>query len=223
MSSVDLTLGLLGLALTVMIFSYVLGDNLFFRIGLYVLVGVSAGYTAAVLITRVLIPLLVQPLGKPGTPAFFWTLVPVALCVLLALMLIPRALQAGKFPLAFLSGVLAALALVGISRGTLAPQLLAVVDRFDPRLLTRNASVDWRQLVEAVAMLVGVVTVLFYFHHHGRDKQSAVEPMITSLSSIGQIFIGIFLGALFVGLYSTALIALISRLEWIGDFISHLF
>jgi hypothetical protein len=90
-------------------------------------------------------------------------------------------------------------------------------------LLTRNASVDWRQLIEAVAMLVGVVTVLFYFHHHGREKQSAVEPMITSLSSIGQIFIGIFLGALFVGLYSTALIALISRLEWIGDFISRLF
>jgi hypothetical protein len=39
MNPMDVVLGVIGIALSVMIFSYLLGDNFFFRVALYVLVG----------------------------------------------------------------------------------------------------------------------------------------------------------------------------------------
>jgi hypothetical protein len=48
-----------------------------------------------------------------------------------------------------------------------------------------------------------------------------VRPVfLEGIGSIGQIFIGITFGALFVGLFSSALIALISSLSEIIDFIT---
>ncbi len=218
----DLALGLVGVALTIMIFSYILGDNLFFRVGLYVLIGVAAGFSAAVVITKVIIPLLYVPLRTPGTPAFYWALVPLVLCALLALMLSPRLSQAGKIPLAFLSGVLAALALFGVSRGTLAPQLLATIGRFSPALLMQASQINWAGVIEGVLILLGVIATLFFFHHRQQVKQVGGGSLLDGMSSVGQIFMGITFGALFIGLYMTALVALISQLNWVKDFITSL-
>ena len=62
MNALDVIIGLIGFALTLMVFSYLLGDNFFFRAALYLLVGVSSGYIAAVLITKVILPLLIAPI-----------------------------------------------------------------------------------------------------------------------------------------------------------------
>jgi hypothetical protein len=87
MNPMDIVLGVIGIALSVMIFSYLLGDNFFFRAALYILVGVSSGYAAAVLVTKVILPRLVEPLSRNGTDAFWLGLVPFVLCVLLVLSL----------------------------------------------------------------------------------------------------------------------------------------
>ncbi|MFZ3069888.1 MAG: hypothetical protein WA110_02030 [Anaerolineaceae bacterium] len=225
MNSLDIALGFIGIVLTVLVFSYILGDNFFFRIALYVLVGVSTGYTAAVLIFKVIIPRLITPLQQVGTPAFLLSLVPLILCVLLILMLIPRTVKAGTLPLAFLVGIIAAISIAGISRGTLAPQLLSIVNRFSPTLLQQGTQPDWAKIVEAVAILLGVVAVLFFFQHQTSRKASdgSRGGLIEGLSSVGQIFIGITFGMLFVGFYSTALTALISRITWVKDFLIQLF
>jgi hypothetical protein len=73
-------------------------------VALYILVGVSAGYGAAVLLLKVIIPRLIEPLKESGTDAFWLGLVPLALCLLLALMLVPRTVRAGTLPLSFLVG-----------------------------------------------------------------------------------------------------------------------
>ncbi|MGV8049867.1 MAG: hypothetical protein AB2L21_05890 [Anaerolineaceae bacterium] len=225
MTSLDILLGIVGIVLTVMIFSYLLGDNFFFRIALYILIGVSIGYTAAVLIIRVIIPYLVKPLQGASTPVFLISLVPLVLCVLLMFMIIPRTAQAGRLPMAFLVGMLAALAIAGISRGTLAPQLLSIVNRFSPALLQQGDQADWAKIVEAVTMVLGVIAVLFFFHH--RTSKNAADGsrggFVEGLSGVGQVFIGITFGMLFVGFYSTALVALISRLTSIQDFLVRLF
>ena len=221
MNPMDVVLGVIGIALSVMIFSYLLGDNFFFRVALYVLVGVSSGYAAAVLVTKVILPRLIQPLKQSGTDAFWLGLVPLVLCLLLTLMLIPRLVKAGTLPLAFLAGAGAAIAIAGISRGTLAPQLLAVVNRFSPELLQKNSGVDWGGIVEALFILLGVVSVLFYFHHRLSRKSAGTQRplLVEGISSVGQIFLGISLGMLFVGFYSAALTALIARMLWLKEFI----
>ncbi len=221
MNPMDVVLGVIGIALSVMIFSYLLGDNFFFRVALYVLVGVSSGYAAAVLVTKVILPRLIEPLKQSGTDAFWLGLVPLVLCMLLTLILIPRLVKAGTLPLAFLAGAGAAIAIAGISRGTLAPQLLAVVNRFSPELLQKNSGVDWGGIVEALFILLGVVSVLFYFHHRLSRKSAGTQRplLVEGVSSVGQIFLGISLGMLFVGFYSAALTALIARMLWLKEFI----
>ena len=221
MNPMDIVLGAIGVALSVMIFSYLLGDNFFFRLALYILVGVSSGYAAAVLITKVILPRLVEPLKQTGTAVFWLGLVPLGLCLLLILMLIPRTAKAGTLPLAFLAGAGAAISIAGIARGTLAPQLLAVVNRFSPELLRENAGADWGGIVEAVFILLGVISVLFYFHHHQRSTSAGAQrPLfVEGLSNVGQIFLGISFGMLFVGFYSAALNALIARMLWLKEFI----
>ena len=221
MNALDVIIGLIGFALTLMVFSYLLGDNFFFRAALYLLVGVSSGYIAAVLITKVILPLLIAPIQAHNGQLTLLTVVPLLLCLLLVLMLFPRTVSAGKLPLAFLVGVMAAMTIAGVSRGTLAPQLLSIVNRFSPSLVQISGQPAWGQILEAVFILLGVVAVLFTFHHrtHRKDDAEARSGLVEGLSSIGQVFIGITFGMLFVGFYTTALTALIAQLGTLKDFI----
>jgi len=222
MSPSELFTLIIGVALTVMVFSYILGDRLFFGIATHILIGVSAGFLALVVIQKIILPYLVKPLANVTDPGFLLALVPLALSILLVLMLFRRGTQAGAIPLAFLGGVLAALAIIGATRGTLAPQILSMIGRFEPGKLMHEAQPQWSAIVEALMILLGVISVLFAFHHRGQAKAGeVVRPIfLQGIGSIGQIFIGITFGALFVGLFSTALIALISSLSDIIYFIT---
>ncbi len=222
MSPSELFTLIIGVALTVMVFSYILGDRLFFGIATHILIGVSAGFLALVVIQKIILPYLVTPLANVTDPGFLLALVPLALSILLVMMLFRRGTQAGAIPLAFLGGVLAALAIIGVTRGTLAPQILSMIGRFEPGKLMHEAQPQWSAIVEALMILLGVISVLFAFHHRGQAKAGeVVRPIfLQGIGSIGQIFIGITFGALFVGLFSTALIALISSLSDIIYFIT---
>ena len=58
----DLVTGLLSFLLTLMILSYLVGDNPAFRVAVYIFVGVSAGYAAAVAWWQVIYPKVLLPL-----------------------------------------------------------------------------------------------------------------------------------------------------------------
>ena len=55
MPKLDLLLMFAGVVLSLIVFSYLLGDKLFFGISMYLLVGVTTGYAAVVLLKRVLL------------------------------------------------------------------------------------------------------------------------------------------------------------------------
>ena len=222
MSPSELFMLIISVALTVMVFSYILGDRLFFGIATHILIGVSAGFLALVVIQKVILPYLFTPLADPANPGFLLALVPLVLSILLVLMIFRRGTQAGAIPLAFLGGVLAALAIIGVTRGTLAPQILSMLGRFEPGKLMHEAQPQWTAILEALMILLGVISVLFVFHHRGQSKAgNVIRPVfLEGIGSIGQIFIGITFGALFVGLFSSALLALISSLTEIIRFIT---
>ena len=220
MSGADLVLGIVGLALTLMVFSYILKDNVCFGIALYLLVGVSSGYATLLIIRSVILPMLVSPLLKPGTQSFYLALVPLILSVLFVFMLFKRGSRMGRIPLAFLVGVMVAMALFGVSRGTLAPQLLSVFQYFSPGVVAGHSTIRWWGLLEAIAIFLGVVAVLAFFQERQRKMFGKTESsvVLTGMSKLGQVFLGITFGALFVGLLSSALIALIGNLTTIVDF-----
>ncbi len=48
--------------LTILVLSYILGDNPLFRAVTYIFIGVSAGYVAVLLINQIQLPRLVDPM-----------------------------------------------------------------------------------------------------------------------------------------------------------------
>lgn len=215
----ELVAGVLGLLLTIMVFSYLAGDKFFFRLAMNLLIGVGAGYAAALIIQLVIIPHLVKPLLTGSGNVFYLSL---AMCAFIALLLTAffgRFRQVARLPLAFLIGLIAAVSIFGLARGSLAPQLLAIVNRFSPELLYKESLPDWLALVKAAAMLIGVIAVLLYFDHRvGRGQANSNLPLLSENTiGVGRIFIGISFGAIFAGVFATALVALLGRIAWIGN------
>jgi hypothetical protein len=70
---------------------------------------------------------------------------------------------------------------------------------------------------------------LSYFHFGRRFKHvpgssNAARPrFIEAISKIGQVFIGVALGAVFAGIFSSALMAMIDRVWFIGQWIIYWF
>ncbi len=218
----------IGFLLTVMVLSYLIGDNLFFRLAAYLFIGLTAGYLTVLLVNRVLLPHMVLPLISGSGPERWWLLVPLVLSLLLLIGQIPRLSLASRIPLAFLAGISAAIAIGGAVFGTLIPQAKVVIGAFDPAVIYKASEGVWLRILDAVVMLLGVIGTLSYFHfgrklRPGKAEDDTKRPLaLQGMSKVGEIFIGITLGAVFAGVFSTALLALIDRLIAIGDIVTQL-
>jgi len=225
----DLMWSVVGFLLTVMILSYLIGDNIFFRIAAHIFVGISAGYLTLLLFNQILWPYLVQPLLSWAWIEKIWLIVPLVLILLLVIAQFPRFAGLGSIPLAYLAGLSAAVAIGGALFGTLIPQSRAIIETFNPANWYEEPQLASFRIIEAVIMLLGTLGTLAYFHFgRKRNPESEVEerdrPLIfEAWSKVGQVFIGITLGAVFAGLFSSALMALIDRIFAISETISILF
>ena len=214
---IEIISGLVGLILTLMVFSYLIGDNPLFRIAVYLFIGVASGYAATVVWHYVLFPKLSQALDTLNP----FAIIPLILGLSLLTKLFPRVSWVGSFAMAVLVGVAAAAAVGGALIGTLLPQAQAAIDGFDFRSAGSgpNALI---QLVEGGVMLLGTVFTLASFHFSaGRAADGAVKRnrIIEGIAWVGRIFIAITFGALFAGVYVSALTAMIERLSFILNFI----
>src|SRR5689334_24795436 len=105
--------GLAGLIFTLMIFSYVIGDNFLFRLALYIFTGVSAGYIASVSWQQVLWPKLFLPLLSGSPEQFLRLIVPLIGSLMILMKISPRLAGIGRFAMAFIVGAGAAVTVVG--------------------------------------------------------------------------------------------------------------
>jgi len=217
--------GSVGLLLTVMVLSYLIGDNVLFKFAAHVFIGLTAGYLVVLIINQILVPLMVEPMIAGSNIERLWLAIPIVLVALLLLGQLPRFSGVSSLPLAFLAGLTAAIAIGGAVFGTLIPQSLVVVEAFDPAQWYADPSRTWLRILEAVVMLAGVVGTLSYFHFgRKRTPANAIEEtqrprVFEALGKVGQVFIGITLGAVFAGLFSSALFALIDRIIFIREMI----
>ncbi len=215
----DLVTGVLSFLFTLMILSYLVGDNPAFRIAVYIFVGVSSGYVAAVAWWQLLFPRLVLPLLTGSFPGRLLPLVALILGFLLLMKLSPRTAWLGNPSVAFLVGVGAAVAVGGAVVGTILPQTQASINVFD----LSNTGQYWpERLIFGTIMLVGTITTLVYFHFGVRSTPGGPQPnkLITVLGWIGQVFIAITLGVLFAGVITAAMTAFIERLNFIWSFLA---
>jgi len=198
--------------LTLLVFSYLLGDNPLFRFVSALLIGVTAGYFAVVIIYQVLIARLVVPLAQGSTLA----MIPVLLSGLLLMKLSPRLTSLGNVSMALLVGVGAAVAVGGAVLGTLFGQVQGALSFFDSDEGAVTSPI--LRIAEGIFFLVGTLATLAYFNFSAREKRKG-EPgrgdLAAIAASIGQVFIAITLGAVFAGVLSAAFTALVERADFI--------
>jgi hypothetical protein len=232
-SVVDLITGGISFLLTLMVLSYLIGDNPAFRVAVYIFIGVSAGYAASVTWHQVLYPRLIVPLLSGSLADFLLAIIPLVLGLLLLLKLSPRTARLGTPSMAFLVGVGAAVAVGGAVMGTLFPQASAAfrlpgLARMSPELAQLfNSAIPKASLerfFEGGVMLIGTVTTLVYFHFGAKPTPTGPQrgKLVSGLSWVGQVFIAITFGVLFAGVFMAALTALIERIFFIITFLSSL-
>ena len=216
--SAELVGGLISFLLTLMILSYLIGDNPFFRVAVYIFIGVSAGYAAAVVWWQILWPRVFVPLIGGGFLERILALIGLFLGVLLLTKVSPRTSRLGNAAVAYLVGIAAAVAIGGAVLGTLIPQTQASINVMD----ISNAGVNLgERLFFGFLMLIGTITTLIYFHFGAKSTPTGPQrhKLITILSWAGQVFIAITLGVLFAGVFTASLTALIERISSLSDFI----
>ena len=214
----DLAGTIVGFILTLLIFSYVIGDNPLFRIAVYLFVGVTAGLAAAVAWTNVLRPQLVDPLVSGSQPERLMALFPLALSVLLFLKISRRTATWGSAASAYLVGIGAATAVGGAILGTLFTQVGAMINLFDRQALTGGLGV----LLESLVIFAGALAAFLSFNFTVREKASRPAGQAAWMQAVavtGKAFIAIALGSLFAGVFAASLAAFVERWQFLGRFV----
>ena len=228
--------------LTIMILSYALGDNAFFRLASYLFIGVAAGYAGAVAWHDVLQPRLVDPLlaAGPGilsdSNQLTGVIAPLLLVVLLLSKVAPTTARLGGLPVALMVGVGAGGVVGGAITGTLIPQTLAAMDSLNPAVVApQTGETGAERLINVLIVLLGTVSTLSYFRFTGRSGQPdagryAMRRVRTPLGAIpipwpilpflGEMFIALTFGVMFAGALAAVIVVLIERLQFLAGAVS---
>jgi hypothetical protein len=201
--NLDLIAGWASLVLTLLVFSYLLGDNFLYRIAVHILVGVAAGYITVVATESVLVPWLDNTLlAETGdrdaatmTALRVTGTVPFLFGALLLLKSSARLAPIGNLGLAFLIGIGTAVAIVGAVAGTVVP-------------LAREAGETLGdEAVDGTVILIGVVTTLAYFQYLAVERGGKIQRArpFQALGIVGQFFVTLTLGALYAGAILTSM------------------
>lgn len=211
-NTLNIFAGVAGFVFTLMIFSYVIGDNFLFRLALYIFTGVSAGYIASVALWQVLLPRLVMPLiTNPVQEVLL--LVPLVGIFMIVMKISPKLSGIARFAMAFIVGAAAAVTIAGALSGTLIPQVAGSINGI-PRF--SELAQNFGLAINGIAILLGTILTLIYFHfgaHTRPDGSVRRWGVIEILAWLGRFFIGVTLGVVFAGVYAAALTALIERIS----------
>jgi len=219
MNLMDLIWTALGFALSLLVFSYLIGDNPLFRFAVSLFTGVTAGYMAVILVFQVIYPRLVLPLlTSPFSiqQLILQAVIPIVLSVSLVFVTHPKLNFLGYIPLAILFGSAAAFALSGAVLGTILPQTQATINLFDPTVLRTH----WE---ETAIIAISAISTLAYFYFGVKleiGKPLKRPAVIQVFAVIGRFFLFITLGAVLAGVLTTAITALVERLHAFWQVIS---
>lgn len=195
-----------GFVLTLMVFSYLLGDNFLYRLAVYIFIGLAAGYVTMVTVEGVILPWVNATLysGEMGTQIV--GALPLAFGFLLLFKTVRRFNRLGNLSLAFIIGVGTAVALVGAISGTLLPLVGSTANSV--RLDTINGFI----------IIFGVVCTLLYFQYLARRAPTGEVRrglIVRTFGAVGEGFIVITLGALYGGAILTGLTIFSERIAFI--------
>jgi hypothetical protein len=222
MPSIDqIIVPLVGFSLTMLVFSYLLGDNAAYRLAVNFLAGLSLTYAVVVVLVNVLWPRLVIPIlqvfSQPGGDYIGLALSATGALFFGALILMKlsrRLAPLGNYGMAVLIGVGAGLAVGGALVGSLIGLSVAGAAWWRPG--------DWAGSLLGLLALVAMVTVLISFWYSGAAEGTGADrrpALVRITAGVGRAFLMVTFGALFGGALVTGIATLVNRLELITQFI----
>jgi hypothetical protein len=226
MAAIADSLGIfIGFILTVLVLSYIIGDNALLRLALHIFIGVASGYAVVlvfynVIWNQVILALILDPLGN-----LILTVPALLLGIWLLTKTFPRLSRVGNPVMAYLVGVGAATIIGGAVLGTVFPQISASVNLFDIQSVTETNATFVSWFFTGIIILVGTIATLSYFHFGVKTSGDGVgvshrHPLLEGfLAPVGQVFIAITFGTLFAGVLSASLAALVDRIQYLWSFI----
>ncbi len=206
--------------LTIMVFSYIFGDNPLFKLASHIFIGVAVGYATIVIWYEVFAPAISSGNIISVLPALF-------LCLLLIFKIRPTqgkiANVLGSIALAFVLGVGVALAIGGAIFGTLWPQVSAMATlslnpNHYPNTENEVGLVIW---LNNIIIVLGTIGTFFYFTFAVRAHGflgGLREGFVRFWAGMGRLMIIFTLGALFANTVSSRVALLISRLQFLSGF-----
>jgi hypothetical protein len=201
----------LGAALTLAIWSYLLGDNPLYRLALHIFVGASVAYIFVVTFRTVILPVLSSSDTLDPDIRLF-SLVGVLFGGLLLMQGVRRPTwlrSLSRIPVAILLGVGVGVALSGAILGTLTPQLEAAANPTVPGAL--------EPLGQLVAV-VGTITGLMAFGFTGqRPARRLLGRLMDRGSRVGRWFLLIGFGAVYGGVLAASLAFFADRVQYLID------
>ncbi len=207
---------IIGSVVTLLVFSYLIGDNLLYRWALALLVGAGTGYALAVALHFIIFDWVNNIQASDSLALRLYYLAPLLLGALLLLKGIPRLSSLGNVSMGFILGVGAALAISGALLGTLIPQMQATATGIS----LKDAGAT---LLNGGLVLAGTLTSLFVFSPRLRQADKELRPIALWLQRIGRAFVVVSLAVVFSGALTSALTILIERLWELADFAQLLF
>jgi hypothetical protein len=207
-----------GAVLTLLIFSYLLGDNPLYRLALHLFVGALLGYSFGVVLRDVFLDMVLEQLSTDPLAV----VVPVVLGILLLFKGFPRQAYVGNLSVAYLVGVGAAVALSGALLGTLVPQVGAT-----GRALSLTSRASFRAgLLDGLLIVVGTACTLMIFNFAARKQgglAGAWTQVVRLASGVGRVFLIIAFGVAFAGALTASLSVFIGRLQYLIDVFSNIY
>ena len=222
----DSTVSLISFVLTLMVFSYLLGDlplvRILYRTAIYIFVGMSAAFSAIVTYEGVILPYMSDiqdsatswtALGSQADSLIFYAAALFGLLLLLKPIASLAWLTNSLFAVVIVVG--AATAVVGALGGTLFPLVDATVS------LPPNFASNVDSLLDTLLIFLGTVTALFYFQFQMRrsaDASRLGSGLGRGLRTLGKVFIVTALGAIYATTMLSTLTILIDRVAFLIRF-----
>ncbi len=211
-----------GFVLTLMIFSYILGDNFLYRLAVYAFAGLAAGFVTMVTVESVILPWLRATIGAAQASPL--NLVVGAVPFVFGALLLARTTQRwgrlGSIALGFIVGIGSAVAVVGAASGTLIPLTARTVDETRVAAAVLNATDDSLGLLNSFIVALGVICTLVYFQYSARRVPGSMtltrRGLVTrAMGAVGQSFIVVTLAALYGGAILTGLTIFTDRMAFL--------
>ncbi len=204
--TVDLIGLIVGTLLTLLVLSYILGDNPLYRLALHLLVGATVGYGVAV--TTVTVFRTILPALQSDSPDRARVLIPLILGILLLFKGFPRWSAWGNFSTALLVGVGAAVAVGGALVGTIIPQT-AAVGSLSGWLREGSAG-----LINGLIVMTGTICALLAFAF-AAPRQPTLRRIwngsVGVLGQVGRLFLLAAFGAAFGMALTASLTVMVGR------------